>query len=184
MGMANSAQSFQKYVEHVIAGMPNTFAYLDDILLYNKTKEAHKKSLEELFSRLAGAGLAISLKKCKFGADSVDYLGYKVSAEGLTPINKKVEALTKFPEPTKQKELLAFLGALNYYRTSLPKLKPEESINPEVAVERNPAEVLDPLYKLATCQLKKSAIDFKKIWDGNQILKDSCYILTKVWYDV
>ena len=66
----------------------------------------------------------------------------------------KVEALQNFPPPSKQKDLLAFLGALNYYRASLPRLKPEDSVDKKMP-ERSPAAVLDPLYKLATCSLKK-----------------------------
>ena len=82
--------------------------------------------------------------------------------------DKKISALQKFPEPTKQKELLAFLGALNYYRTSLPNLDKAESVNPEgVADNRSPAEVLDPLYKFATCKLRKVKGEFEKIWKTN-----------------
>ena len=171
MGMANSAQSFQKLVESVLAGLDNTFAYLDDILVYSKTKEEHLKTLEELFQRLAKAGLAISLKKCKFGVTEVNYLGYRVSEAGLAPMERKIEGLMKFPAPTKQKELLAFLGALNYYRASLPKLSPEESVNKSIKESRTPAAVLDPFYKLVTCKLKKSAVDFKKIWSENNIIE-------------
>ena len=77
MGMANSAQSFQKLVESVLAGMKDTFVYLDDILVYSKDEDSHKKTLEELFQRLAKAGLALSLKKCKFGAEKVGYNSQK-----------------------------------------------------------------------------------------------------------
>merc|ERR1712102_250587 len=107
--------------------MDGVFTYLDDLLVYTKTEEEHMKVLEELFTRLEKAGLTLALSKCVFGATSVDYLGYTVSEHGLTPIKKKLEALEKFPPPTKQKEALAFLGALNYYRSSLPRLNAEES---------------------------------------------------------
>ena len=52
-----------------------------------------------------------------------------------------------------QKELLAFLGSLNYYRASLPRLEPEESVS--ASESRSPAAVLDPLYKLATCKFRE-----------------------------
>ena len=63
--------------------------------------------------------------------------------------------LQYFPPPAKQKELLAFFGALNYYRSSLPKLEPSESVE-EAHTARAPAQVLDPLYKLATCKIVKN----------------------------
>ena len=120
MGMRNSAQSFQRMVQGVIGNMHNVFYYLDDLLIFSKSVKHYLEILEELFSKLEQAGLTLALSKCQFGVDSLEYLGYKVSSSGLTPMKKKVEALLKFPLPTKQTELLAFLGALNFYRASLP----------------------------------------------------------------
>ena len=173
MGMRNSAQSFQRMVQDVIGDMTNVFCYLDDLLIYSKSVKHHLEILEELFKKLENAGLTLALSKCEFGVDSLEYLGYKVDSSGLTPIKKKVEALQKFPPPTKQKELLAFLGALNYYRASLPRLKPEDSVD-ESMPERSPAEVLDPLYKLATCNIKKQRGNyFLDIWNAHNHLKNS-----------
>ena len=93
MGMANSAQSFQRLVESVLGDLPGTFAYLDDILLYSKSEKEHLELMEEVFKRLAKAGLTLALSKCKFGQKSVNYLGYSVSADGLAPIKKKIDAL-------------------------------------------------------------------------------------------
>ena len=157
MGMANSAQSFQRLVESVLGDLKDRgiFIYLDDLLIFNKNKKDHLLLLEDLFKRLSENGLSIALDKCIFGVKSLDYLGYNISAEGLAPIDKKIDALQKFPPPNKQKDLLGFLGALNYYRASLPNLAPEESVNKNIKHARSPAEILDPLYKVATCSLQK-----------------------------
>ena len=160
MGMANSAQAFQRLVDSVIGDLKDTFCYLDDILVWSKTPEDHQATLTELFTRLSKAGLSIAVSKCQFGVQEVDYLGYTISSSGMKPIAKKLEALKNFPPPTKQKEVLAFLGALNYYRSSLPKLSAEDSCDPEAPPSRTPAEVLDPLYKLATCNLEKKKDQF------------------------
>ena len=159
MGLQNSAQSFQRLVDSVLAGVPNCFTYLDDILVFNDNMEDHLKTLETIFNRLNDAGLTLALSKCEFGKSSLDYLGYHVSKEGITPIEKKISALQDFPVPSKQKQLLGFLGALNYYRSSLPCLPPACP----GAKERTPAEILDPLYKLATAEIPKKT-SFSEIW--------------------
>ena len=155
MGMANSAQSFQRLVESILGDLKDRglFIYIDDLLLFSKSKEDHLNLLNDLFKRLSDNGLSIALDKCVFGAETLDYLGYNISPSGLAPIKKKIDALQQFPAPNKQKELLGFLGALNYYRASLPKLSAAESSNPAVQHDRSPAEILDPLYKAATCKL-------------------------------
>ena len=68
--------------------------------------------------------------------------------------------------------MLGFLGALNYYRASLPHLLPEESCA-KVSHSRSPAEILDPLYKVATCKLKKATGEFQRIWESNKILPEA-----------
>ena len=45
MGMQNSAQSFQRLVDSVLKDTPNTYVYLDDILIFNKTREEHLKRI-------------------------------------------------------------------------------------------------------------------------------------------
>ena len=70
--------------------------------------------------------------------------------------------------PSKQKQLLGFLGALNYYQTSLPSLPPD-GIHPK---PRIPAQILDPLYKLATCELPKKT-KFEDVWNSSENIKKS-----------
>ena len=168
MGLQNSAQSFQRLVDSVLAGVPNCFVYLDDILVFNDNMEDHLNTLETIFKRLNDAGLTLALSKCEFGKSSLDYLGYTVSKDGISPIEKKISVLQDFPVPTKQKQLLGFLGALNYYRSSLPCLPPID----EKSKERTPAEILDPLYKLATAELPKKT-SFSEIWKFSKCVQEA-----------
>ena len=157
MGLSSSAQSFQRLLDHVLDGVEGCFIYLDDIMLYASNLADHDSILEEVLKRLDGAGLSIALDKCLFAKESIDYLGYKVSKNGIKPLERKIECIKKFPVPTKQKELLHYLGAINYYRASLGSLKGGGYKKPRTA-----AEVLMPLYQLATCQIGKNT-SFKEI---------------------
>ena len=69
-----------------------------------------------------------------------------VNRNGITPLKRKIDSITSFPSPQKQKHLMGFLGAINYYRRSLPHLNKE-----------SPAVVLQPLYELATRKITKSS---------------------------
>ena len=73
------------------------------------------KSLAEVLARLENAGLRLKLGKCKFMPPSVEYLGYRVDADGLHAIDKKVEPIRNAPAPTNQQQLRSFLGMVNYY---------------------------------------------------------------------
>ena len=47
--------------------------------------------------------------------NSVEYLGYRIDAQGLHAIEKKVEAIRNAPAPENQQQLRSFLGMINYY---------------------------------------------------------------------
>lgn len=52
----------------------------------------------------------------------VEYLGHRVDAQGLHPVEKKVKAIMDAPTPTNVTEFKAYLGLLNYYKKILPNL--------------------------------------------------------------
>ena len=72
-------------MDHVLKGMDDCFVYMDDILISSKDEQSHMETIKELFDRLDKTGLAISLKKCAFGQDKLDFLGYHVTQRGSHP---------------------------------------------------------------------------------------------------
>ena len=56
-----------------------------------------------------------------------------------------------------QKDLLHFLGAVNYYRTSLKGLIIDGRF-------QNTAQILQPLYSVATAKLEKTSL--KQVWEA------------------
>lgn len=51
--------------------------------MMGETEIKHLKTLDEIFSRLSGAGLKLKKEKRAFMLDSVEYLGHRISGEGL-----------------------------------------------------------------------------------------------------
>ena len=58
--------------------------YLDDILIFSRTKEEHLTALNKVFSRLAKFKLVLKESKYSLFLKSVAFLGYVVSAEGIS----------------------------------------------------------------------------------------------------
>ena len=139
-------------MSHIFFDLPGSFTYIHDILLFSKSEKEHLQLVEEALQRLAANGLAIHLEKCVFGQNHIDFLGYKVTPTGITPLPRKVAALQRYPPPQTPKNFLGFLGAVNFYRCSLTNLD-----------GKTPAEVLDPLYKAATMKTKPR-VKFKDTW--------------------
>ena len=102
--------------------MEDIHIYLDDILVASENVEKHMSTIRKIFERLELHGLTLAVDKCTFGKSTIEYLGYGVSSTGIRPLKRKTSAIQKIPPPTTQKEMLHFLGALNYFRTSLSGL--------------------------------------------------------------
>ena len=90
--------------------------------------------------------MPLSIEKCIFGQEKVEYLGYSVDSQGIKPLQRKLQALHDFHNPTSQKDLLHLLGAINYYRPSLRGLVIEGQF-------KNTAQILQPLYSVGTTKL-------------------------------
>jgi len=119
-GLRNSGNTFQRHMDQVLSGLRWCFCYLDDILVASETEKEHSQHLRSLFERLRTHGLVINAEKCCFGAQSLEFLGHRVSAAGVSPLATYVEAVTAFPPPNNIKELQQFLGLLYFYRRFLP----------------------------------------------------------------
>lgn len=119
-GLRNAAQTFQRFLDEVLRGLDFCFSYIDDILVYSRSKSEHLEHLEIIFKRLQSYGLLINEGKCEFGQSEVNFLGFHVSQHGTQPLEDKVEAIKQFPPPKTVNGLRRFLGMLNFYRRFIP----------------------------------------------------------------
>ena len=115
-GLCGAPSSFQRLMNSVLRGLPFVAIYLDDILIHSSNVELHRKHLTEVFQCLQAAGLTLRGKKCHLGMSKVSYLGHEFSASGMSPSQKKIEAIINWPIPTNVTQLCQFLGPANYYR--------------------------------------------------------------------
>ena len=104
-------------MSELFIGLDTVRVYIDDLLHVTKGSWTEDLSiLEEMFNRLQKAGLKVNASKYCFGAHKFDYLGYHVTCEGVMPIPKKVEAIQSLAVPKTCKQLLQFIGMINFYR--------------------------------------------------------------------
>ncbi|XP_070571295.1 uncharacterized protein [Ptychodera flava] len=72
--------------------------------------------LEIVFTRLRESGLKLKPSKCSLFQRKVDYLGHRVSAEGVETSPDKTDAVQNWPTPKNVHEVRSFLGLASYYR--------------------------------------------------------------------
>ena len=119
-GLKNAGQDFQRLMDEILGDVPRVFVYIDDILVASENEDQHYEDLRHTFDKLRENGLVVNRKKCVLGQASIEFLGYRVDATGISPLEHRVEAIRQVPPPTTIKELQSFLGMVNYYRKFVP----------------------------------------------------------------
>jgi hypothetical protein len=61
-------------------------------------------------------GLNVNAEKLIFCTLEIEYLGYILTRDGIKPQSNKVQAILAIQPPTNVKELMHFLGMVQYYR--------------------------------------------------------------------
>ncbi len=117
-GLSNSPAVFQALVNDVLRDMVDQFiyVYLDDILIFSSSLQEHVQHVRRVLQRLLENGLFVKAEKYAFHAQSVPFLGYIISSEGMRMDPDKVKAVVDWPTPDSRKALQRFLGFANFYR--------------------------------------------------------------------
>ena len=66
--------------------------------------------------------MRLKKEKCAYLLDEIEYLGHKITKEGLQPTESKIQAVAHALVPTRVSELRSFLGLINYYGKFVPHL--------------------------------------------------------------
>ena len=115
-GLKNAPATFQRMMDTALRGLINRhcFVYLDDIIIFGQSIEEHNNNLAIVLQRLRELGLKIQPDKCEFLKPELEYLGHIVTADGVKPNPKKIEAVKNFKIPTNPTEVKSFLGLAGY----------------------------------------------------------------------
>jgi RNase H-like domain found in reverse transcriptase/Reverse transcriptase (RNA-dependent DNA polymerase) len=143
-GLTNAPAAFQSFIQWVLREYLDIICivYLDDILIFSHTQEAHDAHVLLILRALDQHGLLASVDKCEFDKDSLEYLGFILGKDGIAMHPSKLSTIADWPEPHSMKDIQRFLGLANFYRHFISHY----------------ASITSPLYEL-TC--KDAPIPFK-----------------------
>ncbi len=102
-------------LEETLAGIEGVMVYVEDILIFAETKEAHNHILHQMLCRLHANGFHLQICKCLFHVDHVAFLGHIISGDGISPDPETVWAIQEVPVPTVLKQVHSFLGVVGFY---------------------------------------------------------------------
>lgn len=92
-----------------------TIIYVDDCLIISKSVSEHLIHLRLLLENLNKANLTVNFNKSQLFRKEINYLGYKLTTEGITTDESKISTILNYPRPRNHKQLKGFLGLTNFY---------------------------------------------------------------------
>ncbi|GJT77472.1 putative reverse transcriptase domain-containing protein [Tanacetum coccineum] len=90
--------------------------FIDDILIYLKTKEEHDAYLTLILELLKKEELYAKFLKCDFWLSKVQFLRHVTDSEGIHVDPAKIESIKDWESPNTPTEICQFLGLADYYR--------------------------------------------------------------------
>src|SRR3954466_5148678 len=117
-GLTNAPAYFMNMMNKVFMEFLDKFVvvFIDDILVYSKSKQEHEGHLRLILEKLREHKLYAKFSKCEFWLNEVGFLGHVVSGDGVAVDPAKVSAVTEWESPKSVKEVHSFLGLAGYYR--------------------------------------------------------------------
>ena len=100
-GVTNAPAIFKDYMNKIFRSYLDQFVivFIDDILIYSKSREEHVEHLRVVLEILKEDQLYGELSKCEFWLEEVQFLGHVISPQGIVVDPAKIEIVVKLERP-------------------------------------------------------------------------------------
>ena len=114
------SESFQKMMERILFGIEKVEISVDDVIVHAQSMQVLISRLRRVFERLRKCNLKLNIGICEFGLQEISVLGHVMSADGIKPDPKKMQAILETPPPKNIAELRSFLSTCGYMSKFIP----------------------------------------------------------------
>ena len=119
-GICSASEVMQKHNETVFGDIDGMYVIADDIIVAAKNEKEHDAIMLLLLKRAKEKGVCFNRDKIQFKVNSVRYVGYLVTEQGLKPDDEKIYAIVNMSPPTDVPSLQRLLGMTKYLSQYIP----------------------------------------------------------------
>ncbi|KAG0436138.1 Transposon Tf2-9 polyprotein [Dictyocoela muelleri] len=134
-GLKNAPFHFQQAMSELFGQLDYVKIFLDDILIFSKSKEEHDIHLLEVLKRLWNAHVKINFKKSEFFKPEILYLGQIINGKFIRPDITNLAKLKGIGFPKTKKQLMKIIGSIQWFRPYITNLS--DKLNPLTSKLKN-----------------------------------------------
>ena len=158
-GLCNALATFQHLMQNTLGELNLAYCviYLDNVIVFGRTKEEHLERLHVVFERFLEFNLKLKPSKCSFFQSEIVYLAHHISWRGILPSGENVRAMQEFPMPETYMQVRVFCGLAGHYRRFIKGF----------------ANIACPLYNVLGKEVKMGLVNLPpKAWEVVGVLKE------------
>lgn len=116
-GKTKTPTSFMDLMKEVCRSILNCsiIVYVDNILVYSKTKEQHEKHMQEILGSMRKERLQTKFSKCNFQFRKVLFMGHLVIQNGVLLYLAKIKVMTQWEVLKSTSMIQRYLGLGRHY---------------------------------------------------------------------
>lgn len=113
-GLSCAPEIFHRVVSQIFEKIDGVQSFQDDILIWGETEKQLTERVNAVLDKAQTNGFKFNINKCKFNVKEINFLGHKISSDGISVDENKIKAIIDLPIPKDKKELARILGMFNY----------------------------------------------------------------------
>ena len=121
-GICSAPEVFQRVMHQMFDRIDGCEIIMDDILVWGATEQEHDERVVNVLNRAREVNLKLKKEKTKVKVTVVDFMGHRITSDGLKSDPEKVKAILQMPSPKEKKDLQRFLGMVQYLAKCIPHL--------------------------------------------------------------
>ncbi|CAL8086809.1 unnamed protein product [Prunus armeniaca] len=131
-GLRNSGATYQRAMNSVFHDMigHSLEVYTDDVVIKSPEEGDHVSNLTRAFVRMRQHKLKMNPKKCVFGVQVGNFLGFLVHQRDIEIDKNKAKSIIEALPPRNKKELQSLLGKINFLKDLYPILQEKSNLSP------------------------------------------------------
>ena len=130
-GYIASGDSYTRRYDEIIAEFPQKTKCVDDTLLWEDSIEKSIWQAINYIDLCGRKGITFNIQKFVLAADEVEFAGFEVTADSVSPCRKYLQAILDFPRPKNITDIRSWFGLLNqvsYAFSMTDKMQPFRSL--------------------------------------------------------